>query len=1080
MEVMMDSEKRQKKLQEDSYKLLAKRIEKLSQGQSKEIAQAKGMLSYIQKLIKKIEEFKEEYLQEVISKLIREYEENYCKLLGAKYKNVHKFLAKPLTNICLQNYVDNKTLNELKERKEKLETLKKTRLEELHNYTQKRIDLGGDIYASLAKENTSFVKEMPQRVALAIWQISANDLAFMLMKHILELKNIDNADAENRGNTRQTFGAQIGEEVHHRIAWRFFNKIEKVERSEIKSYLRDYINGNFSKMNQLFNTLWRPEVELEVGQKLIELAIEVGILKEYNKVNDDKGFNYLKFDSEFLKKMKKSDQNIAHTASMIYKPMVIEPLDWEGMYGGGFLPDEVKGESRFDLSLIKASNRTDRKVFCSKKVPQEILDGINHLQKTAFTINKKMLEVLEDYHNDIYYLNKENRVDFAYYRILKELLVSKTYKLSKEDIYEHFKRTNFIRLNKEGELSQSDKRRIKKAINASKEHQDIEKLKLDTSLYYEIAKYKQGFDTIVKIAKEMQEEEKFYFVWRMDFRGRIYPQQTLLHPQAGDLPKSLLLFSEQKQLDSKALEWFFIHGANCYGEVDKEPFERRIKWVKDNHDNIIDAAKNYRESSFWKQAGDPWKFLAFCFEYARYTDAPKIFKTGLPIAIDGSNNGFQHISVLLRDKEGATSVNVLPDYDSNGNLIVADLYAKVAGVLREKMQKEYQVFLDNKETLEEQKGFFYRKEKEFILEPSYYLEPLIKFLEGIEPSDLKPSQFYTTYLREQIEEIKWHKVLDKKDKEAIFTLCENKEREIRKEFEDDLEEVKETMIDDFKNLVTKAERRLDKGKLTYDNKGKVCSQKKELVLDHRCVYQKFFDYGLIKRGFVKSPVMTESYGSGTQGKAQNLLEEIESYGILSELKEKERYIVALEITKLLENSLSEVSNSPQKYKKWMKDYAKEVTKEKKAIKWKTPLGLEVEQVEYTSKKVKVAIGGGRKVEFRVYTDKIDKTGHQNGFPPNYIHSLDATHLFMTVNKLKKKGICDIVTVHDSFATHARDVDKLSKSLREAFVELHKKELLADLVDFFEKEFKLKPKEIPYVDKESFKLEEVLKSDYFFA
>lgn len=1075
----MSLEQKQKEIQQASYTLLAERIEKLSQGQSKAFAEASGMLSYVQKLIVEMDAYKEKYLQEVLSKIIRENEAYYNEVLKVEYKNIHKFLAQPLAKMCLQNKVDEESLNALKTSKDQLENLTKKTLKELLEYTQRRIGLAGEFYGSLGeKSGKEFFKEMPQRVALAIWQISANDLALLLMNQMLTLKNIDDADAENTGNTRQSFGAGIGEEVHKRMAWRFFVNIEKVEKTALRTTLRKYDHGDFSSMEQLSKPLWTAEIELEVGQKLIDLAMEVKIVKEYAKVNDEKGFNYLKFETDFLEQMSQTDKKIAHSASMIYKPMVIEPLDWKGMYEGGFLADEVEGESRFDLSLIKASSRKDREALEGKEIPQSILDGINHLQKTAFSVNEKMLKVLVDYHNDINYLKKENRVDFAYYRILRELHVSSTHTLSQKEVYEHFRKTNFIKLNKEEDLTASDQKRINKAIKATKKAVDKEQFKLESSLYYEIAKYKQGFDTIVQTAKEMCEYEKFYFVWRMDFRGRVYPQQTLLHPQAGDLPKSLLLFSEKKSLTPEGLKWFFIHGANCYGEVDKEPFEKRVAWVKEQHESILACAKNHRETSFWKKAGDPWKFLAFCFEYADYVDAPETFTTGLPIAIDGSNNGFQHISVLLKDRDGAKNVNVLPYYDAEKNLLVADLYAKVAEVLKEKMQEEYRLFLDEKDGCTEENGLFYVQKEELKFEASYYLEPLIALLESLEPSDLKATQFYSTYLREHEASIEWDTKLTVKDKDALFTLCEQKERQLRKAYEDDLEELKECMVEDLANLVKRATRSLKKEKLV-EEKGKICSKVTKLVVDPRSVYQKFIDANMIKRGFVKSPVMTESYGSGTQGKAKKLLEDIEANGILSKLKEEERYLVALAITQLLEKALTQVSDSPQKYKKWMKNYAKEVASQS-AIKWKTPLGLEVEQVEFQSKKVKISIGGGRKVEFKVYTDEIDKKGHQNGFSPNYIHSLDATHLIMTINRLKEENIEDIVTVHDSFATHANDVDRLSKSLKEAFVALHKQEILPTLTDFFEATFGIKQKKIPYVDKEGFELEEIMNSAYFFA
>ena len=45
---------------------------------------------------------------------------------------------------------------------------------------------------------------------------------------------------------------------------------------------------------------------------------------------------------------------------------------------------------------------------------------------------------------------------------------------------------------------------------------------------------------------------------------------------------------------------------------------------------------------------------------------------------------------------------------------------------------------------------------------------------------------------------------------------------------------------------------------------------------------------------------------------------------------------------------------------------------------------------------------------------------------------------------KEKGIDNFCNVHDSFATHACDVDKLNESIREAFVEIFNEDLFGKL------------------------------------
>ena len=87
---------------------------------------------------------------------------------------------------------------------------------------------------------------------------------------------------------------------------------------------------------------------------------------------------------------------------------------------------------------------------------------------------------------------------------------------------------------------------------------------------------------------------------------------------------------------------------------------------------------------------------------------------------------------------------------------------------------------------------------------------------------------------------------------------------------------------------------------------------------------------------------------------------------------------------------------------------------------------------------------------------------------------------MTINALKEVSINDVITVHDSFATHANDVGKMSLVLREAFVNLHKHKVLEELTLFFNEQFEVKQKKIPYVDKNGFDLDSIMESKYFFG
>lgn len=80
-------------------------------------------------------------------------------------------------------------------------------------------------------------------------------------------------------------------------------------------------------------------------------------------------------------------------------------------------------------------------------------------------------------------------------------------------------------------------------------------------------------------------------------------------------------------------------------------------------------------------------------------------------------------------------------------------------------------------------------------------------------------------------------------------------------------------------------------------------------------------------------------------------------------------------------------------------------------------------------------------------DRVHPLKQRTAFAPNYVHSLDATHMMMTAIACRKAGLC-FAGVHDSYWTHAGDVERMNEILREKFIELHSRPLLEDLLAEF--------------------------------
>ena len=85
-------------------------------------------------------------------------------------------------------------------------------------------------------------------------------------------------------------------------------------------------------------------------------------------------------------------------------------------------------------------------------------------------------------------------------------------------------------------------------------------------------------------------------------------------------------------------------------------------------------------------------------------------------------------------------------------------------------------------------------------------------------------------------------------------------------------------------------------------------------------------------------------------------------------------------------------------------------------------------------------------------DPIHKANQLQAFPPNFIHSLDGTHMFLTALKCDQLGL-NFAAVHDSFWTHAGDVDALNRVTRDAFIKMHSENIVERLRAEFETRYK---------------------------
>ena len=191
---------------------------------------------------------------------------------------------------------------------------------------------------------------------------------------------------------------------------------------------------------------------------------------------------------------------------------------------------------------------------------------------------------------------------------------------------------------------------------------------------------------VLRLANEFKEHERFWFVYQTDFRGRVYCTVTGLSPQGTDFSKGVLEFADGMPLGKQGELWFKIHGANMYGK-DKLSYKARIRWVNDNSGVFCQIADDpIGMMEYWSDADKPWQFLAWCLEYSEYMTQGPDYVSHIRVALDGSCNGLQNFSAMLRDKVGGIATNLVPCEEP------ADIYAEVGRVCTDKLRK-----IDSKE-----------------------------------------------------------------------------------------------------------------------------------------------------------------------------------------------------------------------------------------------------------------------------------------------------------------------------------------------------------------------------------------------
>jgi DNA-directed RNA polymerase len=191
-------------------------------------------------------------------------------------------------------------------------------------------------------------------------------------------------------------------------------------------------------------------------------------------------------------------------------------------------------------------------------------------------------------------------------------------------------------------------------------------------------------DTL-SVAQDLMEQPAIYYPHSRCFRGRIHPLACVgPQPQGSDHQKGVLEFAHGEPLGQDGLYWLMIRAAGCAGQ-DKLPLADRVAWVLAHMEEICMSASDPIGYTWWasEEHDEPWGLLATCFELAQVDlEHPEGFISHLPVPLDGSCNGLQHLSAMALDPVGARATNLCRDTDRQ------DIYMEVCKIVRELVERD--------------------------------------------------------------------------------------------------------------------------------------------------------------------------------------------------------------------------------------------------------------------------------------------------------------------------------------------------------------------------------------------------------
>jgi len=445
-------------------------------------------------------------------------------------------------------------------------------------------------------------------------------------------------DGASQNNTATQIAIQTGHLLEDEMRFSVFEEEDKRHFTAVKNHITDTTHPRYRR-NMMIGHMrnrgfqfksWAKEEKLRIGMKLIDLLISsLGMVKIATIKSGKTQRTHIEFTESAMEWIKKQRCNRL-AAYPVFMPCVEKPLDWISATEGGFHTkrlQHIKAIKSKDLDYLKEV--TERR-------PTAFFSALNSLQSTQWEVNQDVLEIAQSCW--------DRNIEVGC------LIDAETLPLPAKPFDIDTNEEARIRWRKAASLIHDQN-----AHDRAKRFQCL--TLLDTALYYK--------------------DEPFYHVWQADFTGRIYPVAATFNPQGNDLSRALHRFHNGSAInDEKAKNWLGIAGANHWG-MSRCSYEERTEWAETEGAALARQVATNPEAtvSLWANADEPFQFVAWCLEWAGLLDEGFGFISKHPVLLDGSNNGYQHISAMTCDDQLAAKVNLI-NFDG-----IQDLYEEVRAEL---------------------------------------------------------------------------------------------------------------------------------------------------------------------------------------------------------------------------------------------------------------------------------------------------------------------------------------------------------------------------------------------------------------